>query len=65
MTAVRPVLIRFASMLALSVVVWTAIKLIYATVAGVPFDSVLKPSAINVGVVLMVCFIAALPRNTP
>lgn len=66
MTApLRPVLVRFAGMLALSVVVWTVARLLYAAVAAVPFADALPPTSLSVMVVVLMCFLNALPRNTP
>jgi hypothetical protein len=63
MTAVLLVLRRFAGMLAISAIVWTLAGLAYATLVGVPAAAVLRPSAINLAVVMTVCLVAALPRN--
>ena len=64
MTALRPVLTRFAGMLALSVVVWTAARLVYAAVADVTFADALPPTSLSVMVVMLMCFLNALPRNS-
>jgi hypothetical protein len=61
----RPVLVRFAGMLALSVVVWTVIRLIYAAIAAVPFADALPPTPLSVAVVVLMCFLNALPRFAP
>ncbi|WP_439546025.1 hypothetical protein [Sandarakinorhabdus sp.] len=65
MTAVRPILTRFVGMLALSVVVWTAARLVYAAISDVPFENALPPTSLSVMVVVLMCFLNALPRNTP
>ena len=62
---VRPVLVRFAGMLALSVVVWTAIRLVYTAVADVAFADALPPTPLSVAVVVLMCFLNALPRFAP
>jgi hypothetical protein len=62
-TAVRPVLTRFAGMLALSVVVWLAARLVYAAVANVAFADALPPTSLSVMVVVLMCFLNALHRN--
>lgn len=56
---------RFAGMVGLSVVVWTLLRLVYAAVADVPFAEALPPTSLSVSVVLLMCFLNALPRNTP
>jgi hypothetical protein len=63
--AVRSGLQRLAGMLAIAAVIWIVLRLAYAAVAGVPMGAVLWPSVTNFVVVLMVCLVAALPRNTP
>ena len=63
MTAVRPVLTRFAGMLALSVGVGLAARLIYAAVADVPFADALPATSLSVMVVVLMCFLNALPRD--
>ena len=65
MTAVRPVLTRFAGMLALSVVVWTVIRLVWSALAGVAFADALPPTSLSVMVVILMCFLNALPRHNP
>ncbi|WP_353200441.1 hypothetical protein [Sandarakinorhabdus sp.] len=50
-------------MLALSVVVWLAARLIYAAVADVPFADALPATSLSVMVVVLMCFLNALPRN--
>jgi hypothetical protein len=64
-TALQPVLVRFAGMLALSVVVWLAARLIYAAVADVAFADALPATSLSVMVVVLMCFLNALPRNNP
>ena len=65
MTALQPVLARFAGMLALSVVVWLAARLIYAAVTDVAFADALPATSLSVMVVVLMCFLNALPRNNP
>lgn len=66
MTApLRPIATRFAGMVALSMVIWTVLRLAYAALADVPFAEALPPTSLSVSVVLLMCFLNALPRNTP
>jgi hypothetical protein len=64
MTALEPVLRRFAGMVLIAAVLWLLMRLAYAVLADLPAAAVLRPSAINLAVVLMVCLVAALFGKT-